>query len=78
MPMPSEGRQRWPRRLLAVSQWSSRRCTTGSRRARPRSWCQNQIFEERVAKRWLEGSGTTFDTEDDLDLDLEHDVDFEL
>ena len=39
---------------------------------------EGQIFEERVAERWLEDSGTTFDMEDDLDLDLEHDVDFEL
>jgi hypothetical protein len=39
---------------------------------------EGQIFEERVAERWLEDSGTAFDTEDDLDLDLVHDVDFEL
>jgi hypothetical protein len=38
----------------------------------------DQIFEEHVAGRWLEDSSTAFDTEDDLDLDLEHNVDFEL
>jgi hypothetical protein len=39
---------------------------------------EEQIFEERVAVRCLEGALITLDIEDDLELDLGHNVDFEL
>ena len=39
---------------------------------------EDQIFEERVAEWWPEGAGIALDIEDDLDLDLDHNVDFEL
>jgi hypothetical protein len=38
---------------------------------------QEQTFEEHVAVRWPEDAGTSLEIEDDLDLDPDHDVDFE-
>ena len=39
---------------------------------------EEQTLEDRVATRWTECVGITVDVEDDLDLELEHHVDFEL